>query len=202
MKSPGISGIVPFLRKNGPSRVLEVEKAGFRRQDLRHLLLQGKIERLSRGIYQIARSPLLSNPGYAEIFLRSDKAVLCLLSALNFHGLTTQLPHEVWIAVEGTSRAPKLEYPPIKVFRFSKEGFKSGIERHRMDGFEVRVYSVAKTIADLFKMRNKVGLDVAMEALREGIKEKKTTRSEILKMAKVCRMEKIMRPYVEMEAAT
>jgi predicted transcriptional regulator of viral defense system len=200
MKTPGISGIIPFLKKNGPSRVLEVEKAGFRRQDLRHLLLHGKIERLSRGIYQIARAPLLSNPSYAEIFLRSDTAVLCLLSALNFHGLTTQLPHEVWIAVEGTSRAPKLDYPPVRVARFTKQGFSSGIERHRMDGFEVRVYSVAKTIADLFKMRNKVGLDVAMEALREGLKEKKTTRSEILKMAKVCRIEKVMRPYLEMEA--
>lgn len=193
---------VLYLEKTGPCRVRDLETAGFRRQDLAALLRVGKIERLARGVYQAAQSPLPTRPGYAELFLRAPKAVLCLLSALDFHELTTQLPHEVWIAVEGRSRSPALAYPPLRVFRFSGEAFSQGIETHRLDGISVRVYSVAKTVADLFKMRNKVGLDVAMEALREALRSKKTTRARILEMAKVCRMEKVIRPYLEMEAAS
>ncbi len=193
---------VLYLQKSGPCRVCDLEAAGFRRQDLAPLLRAGKIERLARGVYHAAQAPLPTRPGYAELFLRAPKAVLCLLSALDFHELTTQLPHEVWIAVEGRSRSPALVYPPLRVFRFSGEAFSQGIETHRLDGISVRVYSVAKTVADLFKMRNKVGLEVAMEALREALRSKKTTRARILEMAKVCRMEKIMRPYLEMEAAS
>jgi len=192
---------IAFLKKKGPCRVRDLEVAGFRRQDLQYLMKMGSVERLARGIYQVAKAPMLTNPSYAEVFLRAPKVVLCLLSALNYHGLTTQLPHEVWIAVESQSRTPKLKYPPLRVARFSGQAFTQGIEKHKVDGVTMRVYSVAKTVADLFKMRNKVGLDVAMEALLEALKTKKAMRSEITKMAKVCRMEKIMRPYLEMEAA-
>ncbi len=196
-----LNNIVSYLKSHGPCRVRDLESAGFRRQDLQYLIKKGSVERLSRGVYQAAKAPLLTNPGYVEVFLRAPKAALCLLSALHFHELTTQLPHQVWIAVEGQSRAPKLAYPPLRVVRFSGKAFTQGIEKHKVDHIAVRVYSVAKTVSDLFKMRNKVGLDVAMEALREAIKSKKTSRAEILKMAKVCRMEKVMRPYLEMEAA-
>lgn len=192
---------VLFLKRHGPCRTREIEAAGYRRQDLQHLIKSGQVERLARGIYQVAKADVLTNPSYAELFLRSPKVVLCLLSALHFHGLTTQLPHEVWVAVEKNSRAPKLNYPPLRAVRFSGQAFTKGIEVHKVDGIAFRVYSVAKTVADLFKMRNKVGLDVAMEALREALRAKKTTRAEIIKMAKVCRMEKILRPYLEMEAA-
>lgn len=197
-----LNNTVTFLKKHGPCRVRDLEVAGFRRQDLQHLIKMGRVERLTRGVYQVTEAPMLTNPGYAELFLRAPKVVLCLLSALNYHGLTTQLPHQVWIAIKSPSRIPKLEYPPLKVARFSGEAFSVGIERHKVDGVTWRVYSVAKTIADLFKMRNKVGLDVAMEALRDALKTRKATRAEIMKMAKVCRMEKVMRPYLEMEAAS
>lgn len=196
-----LNDTVAFLKKHGPCRVRDLEAAGFRRQDLQHLIKMERVERLTRGVYQVAQAPMLTNPSYAEVFLRAPKVVLCLLSALNYHELTTQLPHQVWIAIESKSRAPKLEYPPLKVARFSGEAFSVGIEKHKVDGVTLRVYSVAKTVADLFKMRNKVGLDVAMEALREALKSKKANRAEVLKMAKVCRMEKVMRPYLEMEAA-
>ncbi len=192
---------VTFLKKHGPCRVRDLEVAGFRRQNLQYLIKMGSVERRTRGVYQVAKAPILTNPSYAEVFLRAPKVVLCLLSALNYHGLTTQLPHQVWIAVESKSRTPKLEYPPLKVARFSGNAFTQGIERYKVDGITLRVYSVAKTVADLFKMRNKVGLDVAMEALLEALKSKKATRAEIVKMAKICRMAKIMRPYLEMEAA-
>ncbi len=197
-----LNDTVSFLKKHGPCRVRDLEAAGFRRQDLQYLIKMGSVERLTRGVYQVAKAPMLTHPSYAEVFLRAPKVVLCLLSALNYHGLTSQLPHQVWIAVEGLARAPKLEYPPVKVARFSGGAFTQGIEKHKVDGVTLRVYSVAKTVADLFKMRNKVGLDVAMEALLEALKSKKASRAEIVKMAKVCRMEKIMRPYLEMEAAS
>ncbi len=191
-----------FLRFHSPCRVRDLEAAGFRRQDLRYLLNKGRIERLSRGIYQIAGAPQLEFPSYAEIFLRSSQAVMCLLTALHFHGLTTQLPHQIWIALPATARAPKMDFPPLRVVRFSGNVYTVGIETHRVDGIPLRVYSVAKTVADLFKMRNKVGLDVAMEALREAIRSGKATRAAILKMAKVCRVERVMRPYIEMEAVS
>lgn len=193
---------VSFLKKHGPCRTREIEAAGYRRQDLQYLIKSGKVERLARGIYQVAKSDILTNPSYAELFLRSPKVVICLLSALHFHELTTQLPHQVWIAVETNSRAPKLAYPPLRVVHFSGQAFAKGIEIHKVDGIAFRVYSVAKIVADLFKMRNKIGLDVAMEALREALRAGKTTRAEIVKMAKICRMEKIMRPYLEMAATT
>ncbi len=193
---------VSFLKKHGPCRVRELETAGFRRQDLQYLIKTGSVERLTRGVYQVAKAPILTHPSYTEVFLRAPRVVLCLLSALNYHGLTSQLPHQVWIAVEGLARAPKLAYPSLKVARFSGAAFTQGIEKYKVDGVTLRVYSVAKTVADLFKMRNKVGLDVAMEALLEALKSKKASRAEIVKMAKVCRMEKIMRPYLEMEAAS
>jgi len=195
-----LQNTVSFLKKHGPSRTREIEAAGYRRQDLQYLIKTGKVERLARGIYQVTRADMLTNPSYAELFLRSPKVVLCLLSALHFHQLTTQLPHEVWIAMETNSRAPRLAYPPLRVVHFSGQAFTKGIEIHKVDGIPLRVYSVAKTVADLFKMRNKIGLDVAMEALREALRTRKITRTQIVKMAKICRMEKIMRPYLEMEA--
>lgn len=174
--------------------------AGFQPQEVRSLLSAGRIVRLARGVYQAYGAPIPEFPGYAELFLRSPKAVLCLFSALRFHDLTTQLPHQVWIALEKNARVPRLEYPPMRVVRFSGKAFAKGIETHRRDGIGIRVYSVAKTVADMFKMRNSVGLDAAMESLRESLATRKATRADIVKMAKVCRMERVMRPYLEMEA--
>ncbi len=174
--------------------------AGFPRQDLQALHKSGRIVRLAPGVYQMADAPVGEYPGYAELFLRSPLAVLCLLSALRFHGITTQLPYQIWIALEKNARAPRLAYPPLQVVRFSGEAFAQGIENHVRDGVAIRVYSVAKTVADMFKMRNTVGVDAAMEALRDALGTRKATRGEILAMAKVCRMERVMRPYLEMEA--
>ena len=197
---PRPESLESHLRKHGPCRVRDLVAAGFLPRDIRALQLEGRIERLARGIYQASGTSLPEHPGYAELFLRSPKAVLCLLSALRFHGITTQLPHEVWVALEKNSRSPRLDYPPLRIVRFSGEAFSQGIETHAKGGSSIRVYSVAKTVADMFKMRNTVGLDAAMESLREALATRKATRADIVKMAAVCRMEKVMRPYLEMEA--
>lgn len=122
---------------------------------------------------------------------------MCLISALSFHQVGTQLPAEVWIALDRSTRRPSLSYPRLRVFRFSGQSFTAGIETHRIEGETVRVYNAAKTIADAFKFRNKVGLEVALEALREGWGARRFTMDEIGRMARVCRVERVMEPYLE-----
>jgi len=128
---------------------------------------------------------------------RSPKGVLCLLSALRFHGLTTQQPHEVWLALGEKDWRPKLGWPAIKVVHMSGRALSSGIERHRIEGAPVRVFDPAKTVADCFKYRNKIGLDVAIEALRDYLAQHRGGADELWKHARVCRVEKILRPYLE-----
>jgi len=123
--------------------------------------------------------------------------VICLLSALRFHGLTTQAPFEVWLAIENKALAPKLDYPPLRIVRFSGAAFTEGVEEHLVDAVMIRVTSVAKTVADCFKYRNKIGLDVALEALREAWQAKRMSSEEIWRFAKVCRVANVMRPYLE-----
>ena len=166
------------------------------------LFKAGKIERLARGIYQVSGAPVLPNQSYLELAIRCPKAVICLLSALQFHAITTQLPHEIWCAIEGTTRAPKMTYPRLRIVRFVGTAYSQGIEEHVIAGFKIKVYSVAKTVADLFRFRNKTGLDIAMEALREAIRGKKATLDDIRKMAKLRGVYNIMRPYIEMEISS
>ena len=123
--------------------------------------------------------------------------MVCLLSALQFHVIGTQLPHAVWIAVEGRARRPQIDYPPIRVSHFSGEAFSSGVELHHLEGVPVKVYNPAKTVADCFKYRNKYGLDVALEALREGWRDRRFTIAEVWHEAQVCRVATVMRPYLE-----
>jgi predicted transcriptional regulator of viral defense system len=182
-------------------RIRDAEKNGFRRRDFALLLEEGKIERLSRGLYRTTGSPLGPDQGLCELALRAPNAVVCLISALHFHNLTTQIPRVIWCAIEGTSHAPRIAYPPIKIVRFSGNAFTAGIEIHKRDGIPIKVYSVAKTVADLFRFRNKTGIDVAIEALREAIRSRKATRDDIRKMAQLRGVENVMRPYMEMEAA-
>jgi predicted transcriptional regulator of viral defense system len=125
------------------------------------------------------------------------RGVICLLSAVSFHDIGTQLPFEVWIAVERGARTPSLRYPSLRVARFSGAAFNQGIEVHRLEGQPVRIYSVAKTVADLFKYRKKIGLDVALEALREVWRDRRVTLDEIDHYARICRVERVMRPYLD-----
>ena len=150
-----------------------------------------------RGLYRLANEQIWSDPDLAVVSLRVPKGVVCLISALYFHQLTTQIPHEVYLALPKDSEKPRLQYPPIRFFWVSPVPFKAGIEKHTIDNVEVKVYSVAKTIADCFKFRNKIGMDVALEALREGLSQRRCTPEQILRFARINRVERVMLPYLE-----
>lgn len=175
----------------------DVARAGIHSQQLTRLVAEGAFERITRGRYRLANSPVTEHHGLAVVAGAVPGGVICLLSALGFHGIGTQLPAEVWLAVERGTRTPVLAYPPLRVVRFSGAAFTESVEAHRVEGQTVRVYSVAKTLADLFKYRNKIGLDVALEALREAWRERKFTMEELDRASRVCRVERVMRPYVE-----
>lgn len=178
-------------------RLNELEKMGTHHEYIKRLCDAGKLTKLSRGMYMAAEHDINEHHSIAEICKRAPNAVICLVSALVFHGLTTQMPHEVWVAIANKAHRPKIGYPPIRVFRFSDRALNTGIEKHIIEGCLVKVYCPAKTIADCFKYKNKIGLDIALEALHDAFRRKKATYSEILYYARICRVEKVITPYLE-----
>ena len=186
-----------FRRAGGVLRTAQALRAGVHPRDLYALRDAGIVEQVSRGLYRLADLPPLAEPDLVTVALRVPRAVIALVSALHFHGLTTEIPHEVSVALpKGTSR-PALDWPPLRVYWLSGRMFTSGIEAHERDGVRLRVYGAAKTVADCFKFRNRLGIDVAVGALRTAIEERKVTPAEILRAARTCRVEKIVRPYLE-----
>ena len=189
--------LVRLARRRGVITSRETDGAGIHSQQLTRLVADGVLERVARGHYQLAERPVTEHHGLALVARTVPKGVICLLSALSVHRIGTQLPAEVWVAIEGRSRQPVLAHPPLRVVRFSGRAFTDGVESHRLEGQSIRVYGVAKTLADLFKYRNKVGLDVVLEALREAWRAKKFKMDELDRAARICRVERVMRPYVE-----
>lgn len=175
----------------------ELTEAGIHRQVLTRLVGEGRIERVARGVYRLAEQPVTENHGLAVAAAAVPHGVVCLLSALQFHGLGTQLPSEVWLALDRTAWRPKLDYPPLRIVRFTGAALTDGVESHAIEGRKVQVYGVAKTLADCFKYRNKIGLDVALEALREAWRAKRFTMAELDRSAAICRVQRVMRPYLE-----
>jgi predicted transcriptional regulator of viral defense system len=175
----------------------ELAEAGIHRQVLTRLVGEGRIERIARGVYRLAEQPVTENHGLAIAAAAVPHGVVCLLSALQYHGLGTQLPSEVWIALDRTAWRPKLNYPPLRIVRFTGAALTEGVESHVIEGRPVQVYGVAKTIADCFKYRNKIGLDVALEALRDAWRGKRFTMSTLDHYAAICRVQRVMRPYLE-----
>jgi predicted transcriptional regulator of viral defense system len=190
--------IIDLLKKNGVIRSGELDAHGISRSNIRRMVASGEVLRVSRGLYRLSGAEVSENISLAEVSKLVPRSVFCLFTALVFHRFTVQVAPEVCIAVEGTAEKPRIPTVKIRVYRFSGGVFRTGIEKHIVDGVQIRVYSAAKTVADCFKMRNKIGLDVALEALREALRTKKATSEEIHKMARICRVERIMRPYVEM----
>lgn len=164
---------------------------------LARLVETGELIKVGRGLYALPDSDFNEQQSLLEAAHLVPKGVICLLSALRFHDLTTQNPFEIWIAIEGMTWLPTVEHLPLNVFRFSGQAFIDGIETHEIEGITLKVYSPAKTVADCFKYRNKIGLDVAIEALRDCWRKKKATMDELWHFAKVCRMANVMRPYLE-----
>jgi predicted transcriptional regulator of viral defense system len=184
-------------RSRGLIRTCDLLSLGIARVLLTRAVRRGDLERVGRGLYGLPGREISMQGSLAEVALRVPRGVVCLLSALRFHDLTTQAPFEVWLAIENKSIAPKLDYPPLRIVRFSGAAFTEGVEEHIVDGVTVRVTGVAKTVADCFKFRNKIGLDVALEALRDAWQGRRVTSDEIWRYAKICRVANVMRPYLE-----
>lgn len=178
-------------------RPRDVEALGIAREFLLRLYRQGLLVRPARGVYALANRSVTEHHTLAVAAKRVPRGIVCLLSALRFHGLTTQDPHEVWIAIDFKAHKPSIESPALRVLRFSGRALAEGIDTHVIEGVQVRIYCPAKTVADCFKYRNKIGVDVAIEALRDALRTKKATVDEIYRFAKICRVAKVMRPYLE-----
>ena len=157
----------------------------------------GRLAEVARGLYRLADAPALSTPDLVRVAVLVPKAVICLISALAFHHIGTQLPRAMYIALPRTARDPRLSHPPVRVFRLSGPSLTEGIEFHKVDGVETRIYSVAKTVADCFKYRHKIGLDVALEALRDAWRRRRVTMDDLWRYAAICRVKNVMRPYLE-----
>lgn len=186
-----------FREAGGVLRTAQVLRAGVHPRDLYTLRDAGLLETVSRGVYRLADLPPLAEPDLITVAARVPRAVIALISALHFHGLTTEIPHEVSIALPRGTARPRLEWPPLRVFWLSGAMFTSGIQAHERDGVRLRVYGPAKAVADCFKFRNRLGIDVAVEALRTGLENRNFTPAEILRMATTCRVDRIVRPYLE-----
>ena len=189
--------ILILAKSKGIIRPLDVEKEGIQREYLIRLHKEGQLTRIGRGLYTLPDFQGSEGINLAEVSKRAPRAVVCLLSALSFYNLTTQIPHDIWIAIESRDWKPQIEYPPLRVVRFSGESYQYGVTEHLVDGVKVKVYSPAKTLVDCFKFRNKIGLDVAIEAAKDIWRSKIATMDEIWEAAKVCRMTNVMRPYLE-----
>jgi predicted transcriptional regulator of viral defense system len=164
---------------------------------LSRLVRAGTLERVARGRYRLTDAPVTEHHGLALAAAAVPDGVVCLISALSFHDIGTQLPHEVWIAIGRRARKPSLRYPPLRVLRFSGKALTEGIETHRIEGVDVRVYSAAKTVADCFKYRNKVGIDVAIEALRDFGRRRRGGATNLARFAGICRVARVMQPYLD-----
>lgn len=186
-----------FRRGGGILRTGDALDHGVHPRTLYAMRDAGMLERLDRGLYRLSDLPPLSDPDLVTVASKIPKGVICLISALHFHGITTQIPHAVSIAVRRGTEPPRLDYLPIRLYWFSGEAFTSGIELHTIDKTPVRVYSAEKTLADCFKYRNKIGMDTVLEALTLYRDQQKTKPRKLIEYAKVCRVEKIMRPYLE-----
>jgi predicted transcriptional regulator of viral defense system len=189
--------LLRLAQRRGFFTTREVAEVGIHTQTLSRLVHAGTLERVARGRYRLSGRPVTEHHGLALAATAVPNGVVCLLSALSFHGIGTQLPREVWMAIDRRARRPALRYPALRILRFSGKALTEGVQTHRLEGETVRVYSAAKTIADVFKYRNKVGLDVALEALREAWRARRFTMDEIHHLARVCRVERVMRPYLE-----
>jgi predicted transcriptional regulator of viral defense system len=186
-----------FQRSGGVLRMNEALQAGIHRRMLYSMLEAGLIEQLTRGLYRLADLPPLGNPDLVSVSLKIPNGVICLISALAYHEITTQVPHEVYMALERGTEPPRLGHPPIRIFWFSGQAFTLGIQTHKIDNVPVRIYSPEKTITDCFKYRNKIGLDTAIEALKLYRKNKRFKANDLMQIARACRVEKVIRPYLE-----
>ena len=190
--------IINYLKNHGGvARFSSILKAGFHPDSLATLEKEKKITKIARGLYQISNYDIGSYPDFVIASLQAQKGIICLLSALAFHEATNEIPHSVDMAIPQGAHANRIKYPPIKFYHFASKAWQAGVEEREIGGHKIRVYSLPKTIADCFKFRNKIGVDVAREALKVAITEKHIKPKEIMHYAKICRVDGIIKPILE-----
>ena len=197
MSSTKIIQVVNLARRQGLLRPRDLKAKGIARQYLVLAMRQGLVERLGRGLYRMPGVITSEHQSLAQVCKKTPAGVVCLLSALRFHDLTTQNPFEVWLAIGQKASVPRMDTVALRIIRFSGAALTQGVETHKIHGVPVRVYGIAKTIADCFKCRNKIGLNVAIEALRDCVQQRKTSVDELVRYARICRVERVMSPYLE-----
>jgi predicted transcriptional regulator of viral defense system len=191
------AAVLSEAKRNGVVLAREVLRRGIHTQTLTRLVAEGRLERVSRGVYAWPDADVTEHHSLVLASAAVPNGVVCLVSALVFHGIGTQLPQEIWLALDRRARKPSAWAVPMRVVRFSGTAITFGVEEHQLEAKTVRVYSLAKTVADCFKYRNKVGIDVAVEALRESLADGRLTPAEIEPAARACRVERVIRPYLE-----
>lgn len=189
--------LINLVRKQGVLRAADLKKHSIPRVYLTRLVSNGVLERSSRGVYVLVGADITESHGLAEACRRVPHGIICLLSALQFHGLTTQFPFEVWLAIDRKARLPKVEYPPLRIVRFSGSDLTNWVVVHNIEGVHVKVTDPARTVVDCFAYRKKIGIDVALEALRDCLRKKKASPDDLYCAAKARRMSNVMRPYLE-----
>lgn len=186
-----------FKENYGILRTGKAKKLGIHEVTLIQMCNEGLLVKESRGLYRLADLPPLSNPDLVQIAIRVPNSVICLISALGFYQLTTQIPYKIYIALPREVKAPRIDYPPLDIVYLSQKPYSAGIEEYNLDGVKVRIYSKEKTIADCFKFRNKIGVDIALEALKDYLRQPNRDIQSILNYARINRVEKIIRPYLQ-----
>jgi len=190
--------LINFFREHGGiARFSAILKSGFHSDSLVSLEKGDMVEKIGRGLYRLTNYVPGSHPDLVTASLQAPRGVICLLSSLSFHEATSEIPTHVDMAIPRGTRANRIKYPPIRFYQFATEIWKAGIEEHKIEGSKIRVYSLSKTIADCFKFRNKIGIDVARDALKVAVREKGIEPKEIMRYAKICRVDNIIKPILE-----
>jgi predicted transcriptional regulator of viral defense system len=197
MSRTGKQRALQLIEQHGLARPKDLEAHGITRAQLSRLVSERLVRREARGIYVVAHHAPTAEHTLAQVAKRVPEGIFCLLTALRFHGLTTQSPAEVWVALPEKARRPQLDYPRLRIARFAGEALTEGIEEHRVEGVTIRVYSAAKTVADCFKYRNKVGIDIAVEALRDFSRKYRGGANDLARFARICRVARVMQPYLD-----
>ena len=191
--------IVELARSKGILQIRDVREAGFHPEHVRRLCQSGRLKRIDRNAYVLADAEMSADISLASVSKRIPNGVMCLLTALRYHDIGTQLPHAVWVAIDRNTPWPRpaIENPTTQIFRFSGQSFTAGIEVYNIDGVPVRIYDPGKTVVDCFKYRNKIGLDVALEALKDVLRNRRCTVGQIFEYARIRRLSKVIYPYME-----
>lgn len=192
--------VLDLLAQKGMLRPIDLDTIGIPRVVLTRLTAAGMVDRVGRGLYRLPSHSVSEHESLVMVATKVPQAVFCLLTALQFHGLTTQLPRHVWIAMPRGSHSPRIDYPPIRMVQMTANAYATGIEEHLIDGMKLQVYSAAKTVVDCFKHRNKIGLDVALEALKDSWRTRKASAEDLWRHAQACRVANVMRPYLDVVA--